>query len=162
MLSALWRPATAGPEETYGRGPTSLATRHPTRDSVAPQSTTDMGHLQVEGEVTTATMVNPQDQEVMAVPTVPIVTMETMALLVAMVTTNPMVAIAPTLSVGDMEDIVGMGLPVGVTTVEVMGVMGDRTGATAAVAGMGALVEGGTDVTSSASSELTNSVCTHW
>lgn len=121
-----------------------------------------MGHLQVEGGVTIATMVNPQDQEVMAVPTVPIVTMETMALLVAMVTTNPMVAIAPTLSVGDMEDIVGMGLPAGVTTVEVMGVMGGRTGATAAVAGMGAPAEGGTDVTSSASSELTNSVCTHW
>lgn len=121
-----------------------------------------MGHLQVEGGVTIATMVNPQDQEVMAVLTVPIVTMETMALLVAMVTTNPMVAIAPTLSVGDMEEIVGMGLPAGVTTVEVMVVMGDRMGATAAVAGMGAPAEGGTGVTSSASSELTNSVCTHW
>lgn len=129
---------------------------------MAPQNTTDIHHLQVEGEVTIATMVHPQDQEVMAVPTVPIVTMETMVLPVAMVTTNPMVAIAPTLSVGDMGDIVGMGLPAGVTMAEDMGAMGDRMGATAAVAGMGAPAEGGTGVTSSASTQLTNPVCTHW
>ena len=110
----------------------------------------------MEGAVTTATTVHHQDQEVMAVHTALMVTMETMALLEAMVTTNPMVATVPTLSVGDMGDIVaGMGLLVeGVTMAEDMGATGDIMGATAVVGAMGGPAEGGTGATSSAGTDL--------
>lgn len=115
-----------------------------------------MGHLKVEGEVTIATTVHHQDQEVMAVRIALMVTMETMARLEAMVTTNPMVATVPTLSVGDMGDIVvGMDLLVeGVTMAEDMGATGDIMGATAVVGAMGGPAGGGTGATSSAGTDL--------
>lgn len=163
MLSALWKPATAGPEEMSARGPTLQAVLRRTRGSAALRSTTDTGHPKGEGEVTIATMVLHQDQEVMAVLTALMVTMETMARLVAMVTTSPMVATVPTLIVGDMGDIAeGTGHPgAGVTMADMGAIAGDSMGATAAVGGMGGPAGGGTGATSSGSTDWTNPICAH-
>ena len=105
-----------------------------------------------------ATTAHLQEQEAMAVLIVLIVTMETITLLlVATVTIHPMVAMALTLSgvgvgdMGDMGDIVeAMGHLVVVVDTMVEG-MGAMVGATAAVGGMGALVEEGIGVISGVS-----------